>query len=210
MKPRLVPTMTLLWLLLISAGCSTPSRSSATNPPVAGVSTPSSHQGAETPVPAEKNPPGDIPDTQQFVDYRSAQGGYTLRVPEGWARTEDGSNVTFADKLNSLRVQVTPAAQAPTVQSVRDRDEPELRSKVRAFEETKLELVQLPGGPAVHLQYSANSDPDAVTGKSVRLQVERFSFYRNSTVAVLYLQAPMGSDNVDVWRLVSRSFTWAP
>ena len=40
---------------------------------------------------AEKNPPGDIPDDQVFVAYTSRAGGYSLKVPEGWARTEKGS-----------------------------------------------------------------------------------------------------------------------
>jgi len=46
---------------------------------------------------AEKNPPGDIPDNQVFLKYASAAGGYSLKVPEGWARIEDGADVSFTD-----------------------------------------------------------------------------------------------------------------
>jgi hypothetical protein len=35
----------------------------------------------------EKNPPGDIPDSQVFVVYRLPQG-LSLKVPEGWARKD--------------------------------------------------------------------------------------------------------------------------
>ncbi|RUY19735.1 hypothetical protein EN979_37155, partial [Mesorhizobium sp. M7A.F.Ca.US.001.04.2.1] len=35
---------------------------------------------AEKAVPAEKNPPGDIPDSQVFIDYASSQG-FTMKVP---------------------------------------------------------------------------------------------------------------------------------
>lgn len=38
----------------------------------------------------ETNPPGDIPDTQAFVDY-SSTAGYGVKVPEGWARTDSTS-----------------------------------------------------------------------------------------------------------------------
>ena len=42
---------------------------------------------AEKPVAAEKNPPGDVPDNQVFIDYRSPLG-FNIKVPEGWARRE--------------------------------------------------------------------------------------------------------------------------
>src|SRR5262245_5381289 len=41
-------------------------------------------QGA---IATEDNPPGDIPDNQAFVPYTSANGGYAISMPEGWART---------------------------------------------------------------------------------------------------------------------------
>ena len=40
----------------------------------------------QAPVPAESNPPGDIPDTTVYVPYRSAAGHVALKVPEGWSR----------------------------------------------------------------------------------------------------------------------------
>ncbi len=49
---------------------------------------------AEKPVPAEKSPPGDIPDTQVFIDYASPEG-FTLKVPEGWARSDRPDGASF-------------------------------------------------------------------------------------------------------------------
>lgn len=53
---------------------------------------------AETAVAPEKNPPGDIPDSQVFIAYVGSS--YALKVPEGWARTVTGPNVIFASKLD--------------------------------------------------------------------------------------------------------------
>jgi hypothetical protein len=48
----------------------------------------------------------DIPDNQVFVAYRGA--GYTLKVPEGWARSGSGAHVLFRDKDNSIRIAILP------------------------------------------------------------------------------------------------------
>jgi hypothetical protein len=205
--------------LTVAPACKSKSQPSA---PHSSVGTPSQWSSAspsaslsaaavptEAPVAPEKNPPGDIPDTQVFIDYHSVAGGYTLKVPEGWARTEMGSSVRFADKLNSIQVDVVAAQAAPTVDSVKTVDEPELKQSVRAFEEVKVEPATLPGGPAVLLRYRANSDPDPVTGKAARLEVDRYEIYGNGKMAALSLSAPVGADNVDDWKLVSKSFKWS-
>ena len=64
-------------------------------------------------VTPEKNPPGDIPDTQAFVIYGSP-AGFLLKVPEGWARKERRDGATFSDKYNIVEISVAPAASAPT------------------------------------------------------------------------------------------------
>jgi hypothetical protein len=156
-------------------------------------------------VAAESNPPGDIPDSVQFVRYTSPSRGYSLQVPEGWARTESGTSVTFADKLASIHAEVQAAAQAPTPDGVRASREPALAAGVRAFKEVGIQSFTLPGGPAVLLRYQANSDPDQVTGRQIRLEVDRYEIFHDGRLVVLSLSAPAGSDNADVWRLMSRS-----
>jgi len=68
--------------------------------------------------------------------------------------------------------------------------------------------VQLHGKPAVLMVYTSNSDPDPVTGKQVRLENNAYLFFKNGKLATLRLWAPLGADNVDQWKLISRSFRW--
>ena len=68
--------------------------------------------------------------------------------------------------------------------------------------------VTLPGGNAILVDYTSNSEPDAVTGKQVRLENNAFIFYNNGKLATLTLWAPVGADNVDQWKRMSESFRW--
>lgn len=162
---------------------------------------------AETAVAPEKNPPGDIPDTQVFIDYVS-KSGFSLKVPEGWARSDRADGVTFVDKLDGVVVVETTAASAPTVENVRTDYVPGLAKSVRAMEVASIEAVKLPAGTAVRIAYSSNSDPNAVTNKQVRLENQRYLFFKAGRLVALELYAPLGADNVDQWQLMSQSFRW--
>jgi hypothetical protein len=182
-----------------TAQSSVASASAATQTPKAGV---------ETPIAPENNPPGDIPDNQVFVSFTSSAGGYKLDVPEGWARTANGANATFTDKFNGVAVDVMSASAVPTVESVRGSVVPMLEQSGRAVQVQKVEQMSLPGGTAVRVTYTANSHPNAVTGKQIRLENERYIFFKNGKEAMLTLSAPLGSDNVDQWQWMAKSFTW--
>jgi hypothetical protein len=173
--------------------------------PQANDGVPTSAAGA---VAVEQNPPGDIPDDQVFVPYHSDAGGYTLDVPEGWARAESGSNVKLVDKLDSITVEVTSQSAAPTVDSVEANEVPQLTGAVEAFEKVMVKAIDLPAGEAVLVRYRANSAPDTVTGKKVRLEIDRYELFKDGKVATISLSAPAGSDNVDVWNQISKSFKW--
>jgi hypothetical protein len=162
---------------------------------------------AETAVAPEKNPPGDIPDTQVFIDYRSS-AGYALKVPEGWARTENGDDVRFISKLDGVEVTVTQATSAPTLDWVKTRYIPGLEKIGRAVKIEKVSTVSLPSGTAIRIGFSSNSDPNPVTNKQIRLEHNRYLFFKGGKVAALDLYAPYGADNVDQWQLMSRSFYW--
>lgn len=164
--------------------------------------------GQEQPAAAEKNPPGDIPDDQVFVTYRSAQGGYELAAPEGWARTQAGTDVTFVDKLDGERVAVITATAVPTAASARSNEVAALERSGRAVRVSSVKDVTLPGGPAVLIDYTSNSDPDPVTGKQVRLENQAYLFFKDGRLAALTLWAPKGADNVDQWQRIARSFRW--
>jgi hypothetical protein len=184
------------------AGTSVPVRASPTAP--AGTSAPVQ----ASPLAPENSPAGDIPDNQAFVSYHSALGGYTLQVPEGWARRESAENASFVDKFNSIAVEVTASAVAPTVDSVTANELPRLQQQVEAFEQVEVVALDLPAGKAIRIRYRSNSAADAVTGKKVRLETDRYELFKDGKTAALSLSAPAGSDNVDVWKQISESFAW--
>jgi hypothetical protein len=162
---------------------------------------------AEQPVAAEKNPPGDIPDTQVFIDYAAPQG-FALKVPEGWARTDRADGASFVDKLDGVVVTVSKADAAPTAASAKAAYVPELEKAERAVKVTAVKLASLPAGKAVRIVYTSNSEPNAVTSRQVRLENERYLFFKDGKLVTLEFYAPKGADNVDQWQLMSKSFRW--
>lgn len=162
---------------------------------------------AEKAVAPEKNPPGDIPDTQVFITYRSA-AGYALKVPEGWARSEKGADVRFVDKLDAVQVRLSQAPAKADLTWLKGSYLPALEKQGRAVKLGAVTLETLPGGRAFRIAYADNSEPNPVTGKQVRLEHNLYLFERGGKLAALNLSAPYGADNVDQWRLMSRSFGW--
>ena len=166
--------------------------SAATTPAVAGTETP---------------PPGDIPDSTAYVPYQAPGGQYVVKVPEGWARTVTAGAISFTDKLNTISVTVV-SAKAPTPASARTIEVAKIQGAVRHFTLAGIGTVQRPAGSAVLIRYSADSQPDLVTGKVYPDAVERYEFYRNGLEAIVTLSGPKGADNVDPWRTVTSSFRW--
>ncbi len=162
---------------------------------------------AEKAVPAEQNPPGDIPDTQVFIDYTSPQG-FKMKVPEGWARSDHVDGASFVDKLDGVIVSVSKVTSAPTAESVKANEVTNLKTTERAVTVTAVEAVKLPAGPAIRIAYLSNSEPNAVTNKQVRLENERYLYFKDGKLVTLELYAPKGADNVDQWQLMSKSFRW--
>lgn len=163
-----------------------------------------------TPAPTESNPPGDIPDNQVFVAYRPTGGfsGFTVKVPEGWARTDKGGTTAFTDKLNSVTITTATASTSPTVTSVKNTVVPQLSRQVQKFASPKVSQVTRKAGPVVLLTYQGDSAKDPVTGKVVRDAFERYALYRQGHEVDLTLSGPVNADNVDPWRIVSDSFAW--
>jgi len=153
---------------------------------------------------AEKNPPGDIPDDQVFVPYASVAGGYSLKVPEGWARSEKGSDVGFIDKFDGVAVIVDKVATAPTTKDIVTK----LEKSERGFKAVSAKEIQLPAGLALLIKYESESEANSVTNKRIRLEDEAYVFYKNGKVAILTVWAPVGADNADQWKLISESFRW--
>lgn len=162
----------------------------------------------EKPVAPEKNPPGDIPDSQVFVKYSSPTGGYELQVPEGWGRVENGANVSFVDKLDGIQVSIDKIPGNSTVINLRNQQLDRLQKTGRAVRNIHSKEMKLGKETVIFISYESNSTPDPVTGKQVRLENNAYLFTKNNRLAVLTLWAPLGADNVDQWNLIANSFRW--
>jgi hypothetical protein len=157
---------------------------------------------------ADNPPPGDIPDGQTFVAY-SGQG-YTLKVPDGWARRGSGSSVSFIDKYNTIRVDVAPRPSAPTIATVRQHDLKQLAASTKGFASPKVSLVDRTAGRAVLITYEATSAPNQVTGKTITDDMQRYEFWHRGKLVSITMATPHGSDNVDAYRLITNSLRWRP
>ncbi|MER5659855.1 hypothetical protein [Streptomyces mirabilis] len=209
-RVRTVRSLGVVGLVLaaaVTAGCS----GSSSGPPAASHASSGSGSNARAgaaPAPTESNPPGDIPDNQAYVAFQPSGGAFTMKVPEGWARTGQGGTTVFTDKLNRVEIATATASSAPTVTSVGSEVVPRLRGQVPKFDGPKVSQVNRHAGSAVLLKYQGDSAADPVTGKVVRDAFERYAFYRQGHEVDLTLSGPVNADNVDPWRIVTDSFSW--
>jgi hypothetical protein len=165
---------------------------------------------SEAPLPAETNPPGDIPDTQVFVAYSDPSSTFEIEAPEGWARTSSAAGVQFVDKLDGESIALGNADAAPTAAGLRESQAADLARSHRAVWDIAVTDVVLESGPAVLVSYTLNSDPNPVSGRQVRLEARRYFLYRDGRLATLTLWAPQGADNLDQWQRIADSFRWLP
>jgi len=171
-----------------------------------GTTTTSTLPGKTT----EVSPAGDIPDNQAYVTYAPPGQGYSVKVPEGWARSARGGATVFTDKLNSIRMERVNTPTAPTVGTVTTGEVPNLVKSEKHFRAGKVRAVRRSAGSAVLVTYEADGAPDAVTTKVRRMAVERYEFWRNGQSVILTLSGAKGADNVDPWKIVTSSFRWKP
>jgi hypothetical protein len=201
------------------AGCGGGTSSPATTAtPVPSAAAPASAAAAPSPAAGaasapnpnapEVNAAGDIPDNQVFVPFSPPEGGFTVSVPEGWARSSDGPATVFTDKFNSVRVESALRSTAADVAGTRTTDVSGLQGTVPGFVLGDVREVQRTAGRAVLVTYEADSAPNPVTGKAVRQAVERYAFWHAGRQVVLTLSGPTGADNVDPWRIVTNSLRW--
>jgi hypothetical protein len=160
------------------------------------------------PSTAEVNPAGDIPDDQVYVPYRPPGGGYSVKVPEGWARTGRGGAVTFTDKLNRIRMESAAARGPLSPAAAKQSTVPQLASSVKGFQLGGVTTVSRTAGKATLVKYLGESRPDPVTGRTVTDAVERYAFFHRGRSVVLTLSGPKGADNVDPWQIVTDSLRY--
>jgi hypothetical protein len=195
---------------LFVAGCGS-SKSSAptvTSPATNGLAVPPTQtttSAAPSALQAEANSAatGDIPDNQVFIGFRDPSAAYSMKYPEGWAQQGAGRRVTFRDKNNIVRVVVTPSL-TPTASRVRA----DLRHLGGAHVLSGPRPLTISGSRAFKVVYTTASAPNAVTGKRVTLEVDRYYLSRAGKEAIVDLGTPVGVDNVDAYRLMIESFRW--
>jgi hypothetical protein len=152
---------------------------------------------------------GDIPDNQTFLLLRNTHGGYSMKYPEGWTIQGSGSDkLTISDKNNVVRVVIahgrepSPASVAAALTG--------LKRSNSALTFTAPHRFSLPVSKrAVKTVYTTESAANAVTGKRVKLIVDRYVLSGpEGRVATVDLGTPVGVDNVDAYRMMIDSFTW--
>lgn len=180
---------------LVLPGCTT-TTGQATNS-TTGATASATTAAAVAPAASQTNPPGDIPDTQLFVTFRSPIG-YSVLFPEGWSRSTSGSTVTFTSNYDGEQIAVRPKADPRA----------DVRAMFPGASALKMSHVVIHGAPSTLLTFSSTSKQDAVTGRSITLENESYVVSHGSREAILTLWAPKGSDNVDQWKKISQSLQW--
>ncbi len=211
MRTRTIFVSGAVAMTLLASACGS---SSTTKPTATATPTPSSATspatspaGAVDPNAPEVVAPGDIPDNQAFVAAPALDGSFTVKVPEGWARTEKKGAVVFTDKYNAVTIQSTRGTSAPTVASVKASGLSDV-SGDPTFKLVDVQPVTRRSGDGVVATYEIGSAANSVTGKKALLSVERYVFFHNGTDAVLTLSGAKGADNVDPWKTVTDSLAW--
>jgi hypothetical protein len=174
--------------------------------PVLQNATPRAVADNGTPAPVESNPPGDIPDTQAFVTYISPSG-YLIDAPEGWARSTQTGAVMFSDKYDGEQIDISRSpGSARSISQPRAFDR--IRAHARVVRDLHASTQTLAGSKVMRVDFTSNSAPNPVTGRSIRLDDSAYFFANGGKQAMLLLWAPAGSDNVDQWKRIVTSFRW--
>ncbi len=139
--------------------------------------------------------------------FAATDGSFSIKVPEGWARTEVGGAVTFTDKYNSIELRSASASAAPSIDSIRQDGLSDVATD-STFTLLDVTSVTRSAGTAVLATYEIGSAPNPVTGKKALLAVERYVFFHNGNVVTVTLSGAKGADNVDPWQVVSDSLAW--
>ena len=144
-----------------------------------------------------------------FLVLKNAHSGYSMKYPEGWTIQGSGSDkLTISDKNNLVRV-VIARGLAPSPRSVAA-ELTALKKSNPTLTFTAPRTFALPASStAVKAVYTTQSAPDPVTGKRVKLIVDRYVLQGpGRRVAIVDLGTPVGVDNVDAYRMMIKSFSW--
>lgn len=149
---------------------------------------------------------GDIPDNQVFLTFHDPRAGYSIVYPEGWAQRGAAGDVTFQDKNNIIHIVVSRgSAPAPATLTAALAQQRQRQPSLTFGSPTTMSIA---GTPVLKVSYSTSSQPNPVTGKRVKLLVDRYVYSHAGKVATVDLGTPRGVDNVDAYRNISDSLRW--
>ncbi len=150
---------------------------------------------------------GDVPDTQNFLTFSDPTLRISIVYPEGWVVKKAADGVSFTDKNNQVRVALSKGAP-PTAATVAAKLAA-LKSSAPTLAITAApQTVRLPSGSAIRATYTTESAPNPVTGKTLKLTVDRYALAHAGRVAVVDLGTPVGVDNIDAYKKLIGSFKW--
>jgi hypothetical protein len=204
MKLKLKLLLPVAAVLLVS-GCASSSSSSSTSSTASGGVGAQAGGGALA-ADARSAATGDIPDTQNFLTLAAAHLRISMLYPEGWAVQEAASRVSITDKNNLVRILLSSGPR-PSIASVQAQLAV-LRRSAPTLTSGAPHAVALKSGAALKVTYTTLSAPNPVTGKQVKLMVDRYVLWHGGRVAVVDLGTPVGVDNVDAYRRMIESFRW--
>ena len=148
---------------------------------------------------------GDIADTATYLRYHGT--GFSLQYVEGWGILRGGGQaVRISDKDSAEVVSISPGKTG--VATLAGQDLARFQHTLPQFHLLAHRTIQLAPGTATYLQYRTLSAQDPVTGKRVPVVVDRYYVPGPGREAIVSLSTPVGVDNVDAFRRISRSFRW--
>ncbi len=160
---------------------------------------------APTPPTQAPRANGDIADTATYLTYHGT--GFSLQYVEGWGILRGGGQaVRISDKDSAEVVAIAPGKTS--VATLASTDVVQFQRTLAQFHLLARRTVQLAPGAAIYLQYRTLSAQDPVTGKRVPVVVDRYYVPGPGRQAIVSLSTPVGVDNVDAFRRISRSFRW--
>jgi hypothetical protein len=193
-----------------------PSASQSLSPPMPPVSSaaPGASGGipsvvpaySETPAPAATGAGGSIPADQAFLSYSSVAGNYDVQAPDGWTAQASGENIRFTHDWNGVQVEIIRTADPFTLDAIKASRVAELIRTGRAVDIKFVNAVTTKSGPAILVEYESNSEP--ASGRQVRLENQRYYFYKDGNLAAMTMWAPVGSGNQKIWSQMADMFEW--
>jgi hypothetical protein len=204
----IVASIVALGLSACGAGGGGASSSASSNALSGGPNAPASAAAGPGVLSAEarSKATGDIPDSQVFLSFHNQAAGYSVQYPEGWAQRGSANDVTFQNKDNVIHVLISKGP-APTAGSVLGELARERQSRP-SLTYGQVSTQSILGAPVLKVSYSTISPPNPVTGKRVQLLVDRYVYVHAGKLASVDLGTVKGVDNVDAYKMISRSFRW--